>query len=149
MISFVGAVLSLVALTAAMVFIYCRLGVLWPSQTSAKIVPVPTFWPHSDVALRGCLRMLPVSAVGGGTCAAGSFWCFMLLTSYGSFEFVSNQTARDWLGWGLTIGSIGMIVTVPLSLSVFFFNWPKIAVPPAYRYQTGAVDEWRHETRET
>jgi hypothetical protein len=73
----------------------------------------------------------------------------MLLTSFGSLQFVSNQAARDWLGWGLTIGFVGMIAAVPLSLSVFLFNWPNIVVPPAYRYQPGAVQEWRHHTTET
>jgi hypothetical protein len=149
MISFAVAVISLVLVTAALVFIYFRLGVFWPSQAPAKIVPAPIFWRYGDVAWRGCLRMLPVAAIGGGTCAVASFWCFMLLTSFGSFQFVSNQAARDWLGWGLTIGFVGMIAAVPLSLSVLLFNWPKIVVPPGYRYQPGAVDEWRHQTPET
>jgi hypothetical protein len=114
MIGFVLAVLALAIMTVSMVFFYCRLGFFWPSQAPAKIIPAPILWRYGDVAWTGFLRMAPV-IIGGWTFLVASGWCFMLLTSLGRFEFVSNQAARDWLGWGLTVGFVGMLAAVPLT----------------------------------
>ena len=73
-------------------------------------------------------------------------WCFMLLTSFGQFEFISNQSARDWLGWGFTVGFAGLLGALLLSVSVFLFNQPKVVVAPAYRQQPGALQEWWGES---
>jgi hypothetical protein len=149
MIGFVLAILALAIVTVSLVFLYCNLGKFWPSQARTKVIPEPpTSWPYGDVAWRGCIRAA-VGGLGGWTFLVASSWCFMLLTSFGRFEFVSNQAARDWLGWGLTVGLVGMLLAALLSVVVFLFNRPKRAVPPAYRHLPGAIEEWRHQTSET
>jgi hypothetical protein len=150
MISFVLAVISLAIITVSLVYLYCNLGKLWPSQASANVIPAPPItWPYGDVAWRGCVRAIPVGGIGGWTFAVVAFWCFMSLTSFDRFEFVSNQAARNWLGWGLTVSLIGALAALLLSMSVFLFNRPKLVVPPAYRNQPGAIEEWRHQTPAT
>jgi hypothetical protein len=150
-VSFVLAALALAIMTVSLVYLYLNLGKFWPSQTpsSTVILAPPISWPYGDVAWRGFARAMPVGGIGGWTLAVFAFWCFMLLTSFGRFEFVSNQAARDWLGWGLTVGFVGMLGALLLSMSVFLFNRPKLVVPPAYRHLPGAVEEWRHQTPET
>jgi hypothetical protein len=147
MVGFVLAGLSLAILTLTLVFLYCNLGKFWPSEAPAKVIPAPpTSWPYGDVAWRGGVRAIPVAGIGGSTFLVVGFWCLMLLASFGHSEFVSNQAARDWLGWGLTVGFVGMLVAAALCVSVFLFNRPKLLVPPAYRRLPGAIEEWRNQT---
>jgi hypothetical protein len=150
MISFALAVLSVAILTVTMVYLYCNLGKFWPSEAAAKAIPSPpTSWPYGEVTWRGFVRAGPVGGIGGGTFLVVMSWCFMPLTSFGRFEFVSNQPARDWLGWGLTVGFVGVVAAAALGVLVLLFNRPKLLVPPAYRHLPGAIDEWRHQLPET
>jgi hypothetical protein len=71
----------------------------------------------------------------------------MLLTSLGSVEFVGDNVARNWLGWGLTIGLAGLVLSSALDMSIFLFNQPKLLVPPGMRHQPGAIEEWWHRGR--
>lgn len=149
MISFLFALLFLLLLTAAVAvwyvgcFFSARLRArLWPSELPPGVAEAPPWWRYGDVAWRGFLRATPVTAMGGGTFFVLGGWCFMLLTSFGEFEFVSNQAARDWLGWGLTAGAVGMVAGLLVGLVVFLFNRPNWLVAPAYRGQAGAIEEW-------
>jgi hypothetical protein len=88
-----------------------------------------------------------LGGLAGGTFLLVASWSFMLLTSLGSFEFVSDKAVRDWLGWGLTVGLAGLVLSSGLATCVFLFNQPKLLVPPGMRHQPGAVDEWWHRWR--
>jgi hypothetical protein len=152
-VQFVLAVLALVILTGGMLFLYLRVltgegrSRLWPSGEPAWYAKAPPWWRYGDVAWRGYARALAFGGVIGGTFLVLALWCFMLLTSLGSFEFVSDKSARDWLGWGLTVGFAGLIASAIVSMSIVLTNRPRMLVPPGLRDQPGAIDEWSHRRR--
>lgn len=45
--------------------------------------------------------------------------------------------------WGIA----GFFVLIPLGLTIFFFNWPRILVPPALREQPGFFAHLRRRWR--
>lgn len=153
MIRFAFAAFFLLFLTGLLVIGYLRtfskggLSRVWPSDEPARVSTPPVWWRYGDVSWRGYVRVIPFGGLVGGTFLVLEAWCFMLLTSFGQFQFVSNQAARDWLGWGLTIGFAGLVVSFLLSMSVFLFNQPKLLVPPGLRHQPGAIEVWRNRWR--
>lgn len=147
MIQFVLAVLALVFLTGGMVFLYLSVLIgtggarIWPSGEPARFAKTPPWWRYGDVAWRGNVRALAFGGVVGGSFLVLMAWCFMLLTSLGSFEFISDKSARDWLGWGLTVGLVGLVASAIICMAIVLINRPRALVPPGLRDQPGAIEE--------
>ena len=103
-----------------------RLPMVW--HAGPKTLETPEKWPWSAVIWRGMVRSAPLS------------YAFIVIMVPAG---VVNQLffRGDGGNFETVIGAL-FVAIVALILSVFFFNHPKIFVPPALRERPGATAEW-------
>ena len=95
------------------------------------------WWPFGDVTRRrltGGFVPLVVGLSGGVL----GFWVAELSAGSGPALYHSGA-ARLAVG----ISSAWFAAGFVLMLTIMFFNWPKLLVPPGQRNEPGAIAEWR------
>jgi len=93
------------------------------------------WWPFGNATRRGLIRGFgPVAIAWCG--AVIGFWVAELNGGQGPHP---SHVAK--LAAVLTV--VWVFVGLGLVLTIMFFNWPKIIVPPPHRAEPGAVSEWR------
>lgn len=114
----------------------------------AAAVSLPRFWRGegssrsvgfgSDALDRGWIRAIPLGTVSACVLAA-----IVLVGTFRQSVRVESPTVRlllvDVPFWSLVAAFVAVTL---LYLAVIVFNWPKRAVPPRYRSQTGAITDW-------
>jgi hypothetical protein len=93
------------------------------------------WWPFGEATRRGAVR---------GFVAALFWWCGGTIFLWASY-LSANSTGSGRLAWDVVawIAVAWAMLWFALVLTVMFFNWPKLVVPPPQRGEPGAISEWR------
>ena len=93
-------------------------------------------WPYSHVLWRGVTRGFPLVV------ASAVFLCVgVMLVMFPGLDGVFGPSSRVSDGL-LLLMAAGFSICLLLHITVMFLNWPKWAVPPARRRESGALNTW-------
>lgn len=85
----------------------------------------PAYWLWGESWWRGYRRLLLPAGIGAFSLAIA-----------GTFPSVA-----------VYVGTAGLAFAIPLMLTTFFLNWPKLLVPPAFRNDQGVlVEAWHNRS---
>ena len=121
-----------IAFYALLVFGYFyAVGKVWRGESEFDRDEPAAVWPFSVALWRGGGRALPVQ--GAST---------LLLIGAG---IVSDLIGSDskYYDTVMAIGLLGVLGTFLLAFPIMYYNRPKLLVPPPWREEPGAVEEWR------
>ena len=121
-----------IAFFALLVFGYCyAVGKVWRGESKFDRDNPASFWPFSVALWRGGGRALPV--LGAST---------LVLLGAGITSDLIGTDSR-YYDAVMATGFLGLLGTVFLAFPIMYFNRPKLLVPPVWRDEPGAVEEWR------
>jgi hypothetical protein len=127
----VGMVLT-IAFYLVLVGGYCFVvAKVWRGESEFDGGDRPAFWPFSTALWRGAGRAIPILGAS-----------VLLLIGAGiASDLIGADSKYD--DAAMSIGLLGLLGTVCLGFPVMYFNRPKLLVPPPWRDDPGAVEEWR------
>jgi hypothetical protein len=109
---------------------------IWTDSASVGDA-VPAWWPWGSAAYYGWIRAAPLGVffVGVGTAT-------FVLNEFGFYTSVNAL-----IFYLSSIPLVAALVTLILAVTVFFYNRPKIFVPPRLRAQRGVVEAYSRRPR--
>jgi hypothetical protein len=96
---------------------------------------MPRWWLWGEALFRGWVRAMPTAVVAAG----GAFLPFPLL--YLLEEGNAPHTSVVIVSGAFMLGGAAVMALV------VFVNWPKWAVPPHLRHESGAFKQWYYQVR--
>jgi hypothetical protein len=128
----VEMILTLAFYALLVVGYFYAVGKVWRGESQFDGEKPPAFWPFSLPLWRGAGRALPVQGAASLILIAG---------------IVSDLVGSDSKYYDLVmaIGTLGLLGTIGVSFPIMYYNRPKALVPPIWRDDPGAVEEWRAE----
>jgi len=119
-------------LFALLVFGYFYVvGKVWRGESRFDRDNPAPWWPFSLPLWRGGGRALPVQGA-----------CSLLLIGAGITSDLIGTDSR-YYDAVMALGLLGVLGTFLLAFPIMYYNRPKLLVPPAWRDEPGAVEEWR------
>jgi hypothetical protein len=121
-----------IAFFALLVFGYLyAVGKVWRGESEFDGDAPPAFWPFGKALWRGAGRALPVLGA-----------CILLVIGTG---IASDLVGTDsgYYDAVMAIGLLGLLGLFLLAFPIMYLNRPKRLVPPPWREDPGAVEEWR------
>jgi hypothetical protein len=97
------------------------------------------WWPFGDVTRRDLTRGF-VPLVAGVSAGVLGFWVAELSAGSGPGLYHFGPA-----GLAVGISSAWFAAGFVLMLTIMFFNWPRLLVPPGQRGEPGAIAEWRSD----
>ena len=131
-----GGMVITIAFYALLVFGYFyAVGKIWRGESEFDGDDPPAFWPFSDELWRGAGRALPVLGL-----------CALILIGAG---IVSDLVGKDSPSYDLVmaIGLLGLLRDDLRRLPDHVLQPARVLVPPPWRDDPSAVDEWRDARR--
>jgi hypothetical protein len=127
----VGMVLT-IAFYLVLVGGYCLVvAKVWRGESEFDGDDPPAFWSFSTALWRGAGRAIPILGAS-----------VLLLIGAGiASDLLGADSKYD--DAAMSIGLLGLLGTVFLGFPVMNVNRPKLLVPPPWRDDPGAVEEWR------
>ena len=129
-----AGMVATIAFYALLVFGYFyAVGKVWRGESEFDGENPPAFWPFSLALWRGAGRALPVQGL-----------CILVIIGAG---ITSDPIGTDSPSYDavMAIGFLGLLGTVFVAFPIMYYNRPKLLVPPPWRDDPGAVEEWRTE----
>jgi hypothetical protein len=122
------------AFFALLVFGYCfAVAKVWRGESEFDGDDPPAWWPFSLPLWRGTGRALPVQGLS-----------VLVLIGAGIVSDLVGSDSRDY-DLVMAIGCVGLLGIFCLAFPITYYNRPKWLVPPVWRDDPGAVEEWRAE----
>jgi hypothetical protein len=110
-----------------------QLGRLWRHQTTFYD-GTPGWWSYGKPVWRGWVRALPM--------LASVAYLGLLIAAYLGFVSPFFHLSRQADLVVIVIFLISFLGAFLLALTIFLFNFPRLAVPPHLRNQPGALEKW-------
>jgi hypothetical protein len=121
-----------IAFFALLLFGYLyAVGKVWRGESEFDGDDAPAFWPFSDALWRGAGRAMPVLGLGG-----------LLVIGSGIAADLLGSDSR-YYDAVMSVGLCGLLLTIFVGFPIMYYNRPKLLVPPIWRDDPGAVEEWR------
>jgi hypothetical protein len=121
-----------IAFFALLVFGYLfAVGKVWRGDSEFDGDDPPAFWPFSKALWRGTGRALPVLGA-----------CVLLIIGTGITSDLVGTDSR-YYDPVMAIGVLGLLGLFLVAFPIMYLNRPKLLVPPPWRDDPGAVEEWR------
>ena len=134
----IHVLVSFLFLTVLGVLALPQLGRLWRHQTTFYD-GTPGWWSYGKPVWRGWVRALPM--------LASVAYLGLLIAAYLGFVSPFFHLSRQADLVVIVIFLISFIGAFLLALTIFLFNFPRLAVPPHLRNQPGALEEWLRQRR--
>jgi len=106
-------------------------GKVWRGESEFDGEHPPAFWPFSLALWRGAGRALPVLGLGTLILIGAGIVSDLVGSDSGVYDLV------------MAVGFLGLLITVCVGFPIMYYNRPKRLVPPPWRGDPGAVEEWR------
>ncbi|MEO8690568.1 MAG: hypothetical protein ABI611_20410 [Solirubrobacteraceae bacterium] len=110
---------------------FYAVGKVWRGESEFDRDTPASFWPFSVALWRGAGRALPVQGAS-----------VLLLIGAGVTSDLIGTRSR-YYDAVMAIGLLGLLAGIFVALPIMYFNRPKPLVPPIWRDDPGAVEEWR------
>jgi hypothetical protein len=104
---------------------------VWRGESKFERDNPAAWWPFSVALWRGAGRALPVQGAAS-----------LILIGAGIASDLIGSDSR-YYDAVMGIGVLGILGTFFLSFPIMYYNRPKLLVPPVWRDEPGAVEEWR------
>jgi hypothetical protein len=104
---------------------------VWRGESEFDGDDPPPFWPFGVPLWRGAGRAIP--ALGASV---------LVLIGAGITSDLVGTGSR-YYDAVMSVGLLGLLATIFVAFPVMYFNRPKLLVPPIWRDDPGAVEEWR------
>jgi hypothetical protein len=123
----VDTAIAFVLLAVGLIVATALLPRYWKHDITALDRPQP-WWVFGGDTWRAAIRIMPVSIVGG--------W-IVIATGIAMWLEPAGETRSPW---AVPLGA-GLLMSVLLMLTIWFWNWPKLLVPPYLRNERGVMSE--------
>jgi hypothetical protein len=110
---------------------FYAVGKVWRGESEFDRDNPAAFWPFSVPLWRGGGRALPVQGASTLVLLGAGITSDLIGTDSRYYDLV------------MTIGVLGILGTFFLAFPIMYYNRPKLLVPPMWRDDPGAVEEWR------
>jgi len=121
-----------IAFFALLVFGYVyALSKVWRGESEFDRDDPPPFWPFSVALWRGAGRALPVQGLS-----------ILLVIGTGIASDLIGSDSR-YYDAVMALGFFGLLLTILVAFPIMYYNRPRRLVPPPWRGDPGAVEEWR------